>query len=138
MISLTCTSCKKTLQIDDAFAGGVCRCQFCGTIQTVPSAAKIASRPGAPPPVTTGAKTLYQKKGRAAAAQSANQSGSGLDDLAGAVASSSGLARGALRTRAATPVAPPPPAKDSKKLLLAVVAVLVVIILVLVGILVFR
>ena len=88
--------------------------------------------------MTTGAKTLYQKKGRAAAAQSANQSGSGLDDLAGAVASSSGLARGALRTRAATPVAPPPPAKDSKKLLLAVVAVLVVIILVLVGILVFR
>lgn len=139
MISLTCTSCKKTLQIDDAFAGGVCRCQFCGTIQTVPAAAKTASRPGAPPPVTTGAKTLYQKKGRAAAAaQSANQSGSGLDDLADAVASSSGLARGALRTRAATPVAPPPPAKDSKRLLLAVVAALVVIIVILLAILILR
>ena len=47
MISLTCTSCKKVLQIDDAFAGGVCRCQYCGTIQTVPASLKRANRPGA-------------------------------------------------------------------------------------------
>ncbi len=37
MIRLTCTQCKSVLEMDDAFAGGVCRCQHCGTIQTVPS-----------------------------------------------------------------------------------------------------
>jgi hypothetical protein len=64
MISLTCTSCKKVLEIDDAFAGGVCRCRHCGTIQTVPSTLKRGARPGAPvTPVTpVAAKTLYQKK----------------------------------------------------------------------------
>jgi hypothetical protein len=54
MITLPCTSCQRVLQIDDAFAGGVCRCQHCGTIQTVP--AKSKSSGGAP-----SAKTLYQK-----------------------------------------------------------------------------
>ena len=32
------------LEIDDAFAGGVCRCQHCGTIQTVPSKKRAAMR----------------------------------------------------------------------------------------------
>ena len=60
MISLACTSCKQVLQIDDAFAGGVCRCQHCGTIQTVPASLKrggvksVAPAPGI-------AKALYQK-----------------------------------------------------------------------------
>src|SRR5947199_233426 len=36
MIRINCTNCKAQLSIDDAFAGGVCRCQYCGTIQTVP------------------------------------------------------------------------------------------------------
>ena len=36
MIQIECSSCKKHLAIDDAFAGSVCRCQYCGTIQTVP------------------------------------------------------------------------------------------------------
>ena len=58
MISLTCTSCKKVLEIDDAFAGGVCRCQHCGTIQTVPSSLKKVIRPGSP---GVAAKTLYQR-----------------------------------------------------------------------------
>ena len=57
MISLTCTSCKKVLQIDDAFAGGVCRCQYCGTIQTV--AASLKNSPNA---AGTGSRTLYQRK----------------------------------------------------------------------------
>jgi hypothetical protein len=63
MISLTCTSCKKSLEIDDAFAGGVCRCQFCGTIQTVPAHLKKGGRPSTPigkSPTTQ--KTLYQKQ----------------------------------------------------------------------------
>ena len=133
MIALNCTSCKRSLQIDDAFAGGVCRCQFCGTIQTVPASLKKSARPdalsaadGARPQA---AKTLYQKKGRAASGSQPG-AGSGLDDLADAVASSSGLARGALRTRAATPVIAPAK-RDLKKILLAIVGVLIVIIAIL-------
>lgn len=37
MIRLTCRKCRAGLELDDAFAGGVCRCQHCGAIQTVPS-----------------------------------------------------------------------------------------------------
>src|SRR6266576_2523460 len=100
MISLTCTSCQKVLEIDDAFAGGVCRCQYCGTIQTVPARLKGNSKVGA-----TTAKTLYQKKPRVP-----GQPSSGLEDLADAVTTSSGLARGALKAnRAARPAPPPPP-----------------------------
>lgn len=55
MITLTCTTCQRVLQIDDAFAGGVCRCQHCGTIQTVPAKSKPLGRSSAP------TKTLYQK-----------------------------------------------------------------------------
>ena len=84
MINITCTSCKKVLSIDDAFAGAVCRCQFCGTIQTVPargSAQKTAA--GA----AKASKTLFENKARSAGIGS----GSGLDDLADVVQSSSGL-----------------------------------------------
>ena len=45
MIALRCTNCRQTLEIDDAFAGGVCRCSHCGAIQTVPRAG-VASRGG--------------------------------------------------------------------------------------------
>ena len=45
MIHLTCTKCQTALTLDDAFAGGVCRCQKCGAIQTVPSQPKPASVP---------------------------------------------------------------------------------------------
>ena len=45
MISITCTHCKTLLEMDDAFAGGVCRCQHCGTIQTVPSQLKRPATP---------------------------------------------------------------------------------------------
>ena len=63
MISLTCTSCKRSLEIDDAFAGGVCRCQFCGTIQTVPAGFKKGGRPSTPIGKTPGTqKALYQKQ----------------------------------------------------------------------------
>src|SRR4051812_17433476 len=37
MITLVCTKCGNTLRVDDGFAGGVCRCSACGTIQTVPA-----------------------------------------------------------------------------------------------------
>src|SRR5215208_3688540 len=66
MIRLICTNCKATLEMDDAFAGGVCRCQYCGTIQTVPSSLKKNGRSGAPAPAS---KTLYQRKFRTSAGQ---------------------------------------------------------------------
>lgn len=63
MISLTCTSCNRSLEIDDAFAGGVCRCQFCGTIQTVPANLKTTGRPATPVGgAGTPQKALYQRK----------------------------------------------------------------------------
>src|SRR6266404_3507113 len=75
MISLTCMSCKKVLEIDDAFAGGVCRCQYCGTIQTVPANLKRGGRPTPGAPATP--KTLYQKKLRPPG--NPNKSSSGLE-----------------------------------------------------------
>src|SRR3954470_7343525 len=90
MISLTCTKCKTTLEMDDAFAGGVCRCQHCGTIQTVPSRLKGTGRPSSPN--ATGQKALYAGAGNTSGGMNGGAlPSSGLDDLATAVASSSGL-----------------------------------------------
>ena len=92
MIQLTCTQCKSVLEMDDAFAGGVCRCQHCGTIQTVPSHLKgSAAEPAA------ASKSVYQS-----ASAGARQGGTGLFDLADAVASS-GLSGGRLHEKPATP-----------------------------------
>src|SRR4051812_42725164 len=98
MISLTCTTCRNVLSIDDAFAGGVCRCQHCGTIQTVPTHLKGGGTSTSEP------KTLYKHRSRAESA-----SGTGLHELADIVASS-GLARSGLRENPpgpATPAQPP-------------------------------
>lgn len=95
MISLTCTTCRNVLSIDDAFAGGVCRCQHCGTIQTVPTHLKAGG------PATTESKTLYKHRSRAESA-----SGTGLHELADIVASS-GLARSGLREKPQGAAAPP-------------------------------
>src|SRR5687768_10348086 len=104
MISIHCTHCRQLLEMDDAFAGGVCRCQYCGTIQTVPSKSKSRSGSGksSSSPKNGSTKALY-KKGSAAgstapgAAPTETGMGTGLDDLAEIVASS-GLSRGSLRT----------------------------------------
>jgi hypothetical protein len=129
MISLACTSCKKILEIDDAFAGGVCRCQHCGTIQTVPAALKRSNRPGAPQPAVS--KALYQKH-KPRAPGEVGRSGSGLEALADSVGASSGLARSALNNLAATPTDKPPPTKTIAPILLvaavAVIALLLVVI----------
>ncbi|HZL38205.1 MAG TPA: hypothetical protein VFC78_23015 [Tepidisphaeraceae bacterium] len=97
MISITCTHCHTVLTIDEAFAGGVCRCQHCGTIQTVP--AHLKNSGGTPTASGAGTKTLYQNKaaGRGAGGNpAASASPSGLDDLANAVAGSSGLSSSGL------------------------------------------
>jgi hypothetical protein len=86
MIQLTCTNCKTVLTMDDAFAGGVCRCQHCGAIQTVPSRLKGSASVAKTANAAAGAadrpaKTLYQHRSRA-------EIGTGLDELADIVASS--------------------------------------------------
>ena len=102
MIRLTCTNCKTVLVIDDGFAGGVCRCQHCGTIQTVPAHLKGsgAAEPvesGMPSPQVSqgGPKALYQVGRRSGGGASGNGSPSGIDQL-GDVITSSGLTRSGL------------------------------------------
>jgi hypothetical protein len=120
MIRISCTNCKTILTIDDAFAGGVCRCQHCGTIQTVPAQAKEASAVGAGGQSMGGGKLLYQNDAR---------SGTGLDELAGIVVSS-GLTSSRLSRK------PSGQSKSSKSTLplifgaVAIILVLVVIIVI--------
>ena len=95
MITVNCSQCRAQLEMDDAFAGGVCRCHYCGTIQAVPANAKrraAAPAPGAPAPVGAGGTGAR---------------GDGLDALADAVAGS-GLNRGALRSAPGAPAAQQP------------------------------
>ncbi|MGD0461416.1 MAG: hypothetical protein ABSB74_02905 [Tepidisphaeraceae bacterium] len=126
MINITCTSCKKVLSIDDAFAGGVCRCQFCGTIQTVPAK---ASSQKAIAGAAKGSKTLFENKARSAGAGS----GSGLDDLADVV-QSSGLSDSRLRKQPPSP----PPRPTNLMPLLGLAAAVIIVLLVVVLVLVFR
>lgn len=97
MILLECTNCRQTLEVDDAFAGGVCRCRHCGTIQTVPADApridpSLATGKNAPAPVVGGSKSLYRRE-----EQRAGHS-SGLDELADIIASSGTLSSGMHRS----------------------------------------
>src|SRR5918999_3221404 len=85
MISINCTQCQQHLEMDEAFAGGVCRCQYCGTIQTVPSHLKKSGNV----PQPAGSKTLYQSH----PSSPGPGTGTGLDELADIVASS-GLGTG--------------------------------------------
>lgn len=140
MISLTCTHCQTVLSIDEGFAGGVCRCQHCGTIQTVPSHLKkgnkapVSTAVGADATVA-GARMLYQAQGRPDDSRLAAPppgSGTGLEDLAQVVASSglagSGLRRGGLRVDAADPTAVPATAPArSRNMLYAIIGAAVVI-----------
>ncbi len=102
MIQINCTNCKQLLTIDEAFAGGVCRCVHCGTIQTVPKHLKdqngngsgvVAQAVGA-----KSQKTLYQKKSVTVGDGGGGSAGSGtgLEDIASVVASS-GLASSRLK-----------------------------------------
>src|SRR5688500_4899472 len=119
MITITCTNCKTVLEIDDAFAGGVCRCRHCGTIQTVPALSRRPVRPGTPgeaaapaaPPAPAYVAGPAHIEAPAPAAPvyapakpssaPATPSGTGLDEIAAAVASSglvgTGLTGGRLR-----------------------------------------
>lgn len=75
--------------MDDAFAGGVCRCQHCGTIQTVPGKSKLTTTPSEQIPTARPASDRQP-------AAPFPPAGSGLDELAQIVASS-GLRSSRLR-----------------------------------------
>jgi hypothetical protein len=133
MISITCTNCQTLLSIDDAFAGGVCRCQHCGTIQTVPSKRKDGPGGTAAGLGVKTPKTLYQKRVRDASV------GTGLDELA-EVVTSSGLGGSGLSSRSARPagsaVAAPP--KSNLTMLLGIAAIVVIALLIVILIVVTR
>lgn len=53
-IRIRCSECTKKISVDDAFAGGVCRCPYCKALVMVPTEAAVAvpasARPAAPRP----------------------------------------------------------------------------------------
>ena len=135
MISLTCAQCKNTLEVDDAFAGGVCRCQHCGTIQTVPRPGGRPSVPGARSVAGDGGdgsaeapRALYQVKSR----RGESSAPSGLEELAEVVHSSglsgSGLANRSSRT--ANYATPPRPSKANRTMLMAIAGGVLALILI--------
>src|SRR2546421_3781037 len=135
MIRINCTNCKAQLSIDEAFAGGVCRCQYCGTIQTVPKHLSSPAAAEAPVKATAGAaRELYRKKTKGDIGMS-----SGLDAIAEIVASSglsgSGLTSGGYAGRrslagAEAPSATAVPGKNKQLILiLSGAAVLIVLLL---------
>jgi hypothetical protein len=125
MISVNCSHCRATLEMDDAFAGGVCRCHYCGTIQTVPSHAKRTAQ-------TVAAPATPVQQQQATAATGAPAGGEGLNALADAVAGS-GLGRGGLQAPAKPLEYARPPQQKSR--LVPLVIGLAVVVLLLCGVL---
>jgi hypothetical protein len=137
LIQITCTNCRKQLAIDDAFAGGVCRCHECGTIQTVPARLKQGAA-GASQGART-SRTLYKQRVRS----DGTGSGTGLDELAEIVASSgsglgsSGLTNTPPRVNRPATLTAPLGAPDDKKvvrLIAGVGGVIVVLLLVILAV----
>jgi len=131
VIRLTCAHCQATLEVDDAFAGGVCRCQHCGTIQTVP-------RPGEVAHAAEGSRALYQVQSRSGQSSAP----SGLEELA-EVIHSSGLAGSGLRNgppsqlSAEHPHLHPHP-KSRLPLIASIIGALVVLLVATIGVLLLR
>src|SRR5438067_2277416 len=138
MIRINCPNCKAQLSIDDALAGGVSRCQYCGTIQTVPKHLKGDTGSGvvAKAASTSAPKALYQNKSRAGEGMPS----SGLDDIANAIATSSGLSRSALSTgqrlRSKSGDLESPGAAPAKNRTLQILAISAVAIVLLLGVII--
>ena len=47
-IRIRCSDCRKKILIDEAFAGGVCRCPYCTALVFVPAVVPGSSQPGRP------------------------------------------------------------------------------------------
>lgn len=119
MIRLKCKSCATVLELDDAFAGGTCRCSHCGAIQSVPKPATPAGAVPMPSPKPVPQPTV--RVGKPAARPS-----SGLEELA-EVVTSSGLTGQSVFT-------PPPGRAERRRKLLVVggsvlAALLIVVVL---------
>ena len=51
-IKIRCTKCRRKLWVDEAFAGGVCRCPHCRELFLVPAKGRLrlaSGRPDSPP-----------------------------------------------------------------------------------------
>lgn len=131
MISITCTHCKTRLEMDEAFAGGVCRCQHCGTIQTVPAQLK---RP-ASPQVTTSVDSVSGSRAVFGQGGAEPVTNSELEGMAEVVASS-GLRSKRLVAATESPdesVEPQAAQKKSMMLPLIVIGVAIFLIILVVG-----
>jgi hypothetical protein len=142
VIQLTCAQCKNLLEVDDAFAGGVCRCKFCGTIQTVPRPGARPSVPGSASPggSVAGAespKALYQVKSR----NGSSSAPSGLEELA-EVVHSSGLSGSGMmnrsRTVRRTTASPQQQKKSNLITLYAIIGGVCVVVLIVLALVVFN
>jgi hypothetical protein len=118
MIRITCVKCNAVLEIDDGFAGGVCRCVHCRAMQSVPKA-RQASVPAAEP------KALYTPKnsrsGQAASGGVAEETGS---EPSGSGLGSSGVYGGSAQRRFI-----PPPRAVGARLKYAMVGIVGVIVI---------
>jgi len=138
MITVNCSQCKAPLEMDDAFAGGVCRCHYCGTIQAVPAHAKRQGVPAATAPAPQAPAPARTARGNGAATQGLPTRGDdGLNALADVVASSGVSRAGAQSAPVAAPPPPTvdyarPPAKPLMMPLLIALGVIAVLMLVLV------
>ncbi len=84
MIRIHCVNCKTLLEIDDGFAGGVCRCVHCGKMQAVPKASRSTARQAGPDLGLSGSKPIQEKAGsgsRILSPSSVAGSGLGSDNL---------------------------------------------------------
>ena len=125
MIRLTCANCQAQLEVDDAFAGGVCRCKHCAAIQTVPrrGGTKVGKTISGQAGGGDEPKTLYSTKSRAGMASTP----SGLEELAEAVHGSGLVGSGLLNRpvpRGPQPAVMPEARKPRLWIMLAAVAVI--------------
>ncbi len=87
MIRIHCVNCKTLLEIDDGFAGGVCRCVHCGKMQAVPKASRSGARAAGPEVGSRGFEGLERTLGtgvRILSPSSLSGSGLGSDNLSAA------------------------------------------------------
>jgi hypothetical protein len=132
MIELTCAKCRHVLKVDNAFAGGVCRCSRCGAIQTVP----VRRRSMAPVPASPADSTAGSSF-----AGLPSPAASGLDELADIISSSTltgtGLAYNRVQSSIPVEVAPTPLPQRVPQAVVVVSASVGLVIIALLGVIIY-
>lgn len=70
-LKIRCTGCKKKISVDEAFAGGVCRCPYCSEIVNVPGSSDASGggrrpdEPGGRPEAPTAVQTRIEAQAAA-------------------------------------------------------------------------